>query len=248
MSTTKANAPPRRRPAPSGLPLDFLYAASRDGVDNNLLIVLHGLGDTCKPFLDLGARLTLPQTAVLALNAPSRLPLLDGDHWQWVDAFDLTTGDVRHHTDVSVRQSLHRTRAKLLETVQRLTQAPYNYLASQIFVLGYAQGGALAVDLALQTFVGGAISINGPPFSVSLAEAKTKQSHILLLFASKTERDTVDQLLKYSSNVTYNTSVASSTDMPRSKDEWYPFMKFIEKRLALRNLALEEMSDIIEIK
>jgi hypothetical protein len=33
---------------PEGLG-DFLYQRSADGVEENLLIMLHGLGDTCKP-------------------------------------------------------------------------------------------------------------------------------------------------------------------------------------------------------
>jgi predicted esterase len=82
------------KPAPkiSAIPVPFYYAPSEDGTDENLLILLHGLGtrkefvgtlpsdtrhlcytgDTHIPFSKLGRQLNLPQTAVLALRAPEQ--------------------------------------------------------------------------------------------------------------------------------------------------------------------------------
>ena len=82
---------PRNKPTPksAGIPVPFEYSPSDDGTDENLLILLHGLGifpppilhrstlithiglgDTHKPFARLGKSLKLPQTATLALRAP----------------------------------------------------------------------------------------------------------------------------------------------------------------------------------
>ena len=82
---------PRTKPSPksSKLASQFFYAPSDDGTDENLLILLHGLGsvgihivvvpmvdftigDTHIPFSKLGKSLRLPQTAVLALRAPEQ--------------------------------------------------------------------------------------------------------------------------------------------------------------------------------
>lgn len=51
-------------------PWKFSYAESKDGKQANLLIMLHGLGDTCAPFFALGKQLSLPATCVLSLQAP----------------------------------------------------------------------------------------------------------------------------------------------------------------------------------
>lgn len=45
-------------------------------------------GDTSAPFARLGQQLNLPQTAVLSLQAPERVPLLEEEAYQWWDSFD----------------------------------------------------------------------------------------------------------------------------------------------------------------
>lgn len=75
-------------------PLSYKYVRSPSNVDSNLLVLLHGLGDTHLPFLKLGESLqkTLPQTAVLALRAGTPIPLLMGigqEAWCWWETFDM---------------------------------------------------------------------------------------------------------------------------------------------------------------
>lgn len=75
-------------------PLSYEYVRSPSNVDSNLLVLLHGLGDTHLPFLKLGESLqkTLPQTAVLALRAGTPIPLLMGigqEAWCWWETFDM---------------------------------------------------------------------------------------------------------------------------------------------------------------
>jgi len=95
-ATSIASTVPRNKPAPKNgkIPVRFVYHPSPDGVDENLLIMLHGLGsftdiyirgpmltlitpmalagDTEAPFANLGRNLRLPQTAIFALRAPSK--------------------------------------------------------------------------------------------------------------------------------------------------------------------------------
>lgn len=83
---------PRTNPRPTraGLGLEHVYAPSDDGVDENLLVVLHGLGalriqpwrpfhrvlfvasvgDTMAPFVRMARQFKLPQTATLVVQGP----------------------------------------------------------------------------------------------------------------------------------------------------------------------------------
>lgn len=60
----------QQHPPPSFPTWKFEYAPSHDGKESNLLLLLHGLGDTCKPFFELGKQFKLPGTCVLSLQAP----------------------------------------------------------------------------------------------------------------------------------------------------------------------------------
>lgn len=90
-SSSDATLPTKRAPSKSAIPVPFSYMHSDDGTDENLLILLHGLGklrsvlfskprdetsnllgDTHVPFAKLGRQLKLPQTAVLVLRAPEQ--------------------------------------------------------------------------------------------------------------------------------------------------------------------------------
>ena len=99
-------------PAADAIPVPFVYSPSDDGTDENLLILLHGLGacphftiplilisiililillylstgDTHVPFGKLGKQLKLPQTATLALRAPQQYvsPLLSFNFLQLI--------------------------------------------------------------------------------------------------------------------------------------------------------------------
>ena len=86
---TQSNRPRTKiHPQSTSWPVPFTYIPSDDGTDENLLILLHGLGeplkdylqsrllssvgDTHVPFTKLGRSLNLPQTAILALQAPEQ--------------------------------------------------------------------------------------------------------------------------------------------------------------------------------
>jgi predicted esterase len=60
---------------------------SSDGINHNVLILLHGLGDKPAPFAKLAQQLALPQTASLALPGPLPVPETGGGR-AWMTAFD----------------------------------------------------------------------------------------------------------------------------------------------------------------
>ena len=84
-----------RKPAPK-VALKHAYLPAPGGVESNLLVLLHGLGDTHVPFLTLGRTLQaqLPQCAVLSLEAPSQVPMLGGGMW-WEHWDELGEGERR---------------------------------------------------------------------------------------------------------------------------------------------------------
>lgn len=57
-------------PSPSSAPhrWQFRYSPAPDGNEENLLIMLHGMGDTCESFFKLGQNLKLPDTCVMSLQ------------------------------------------------------------------------------------------------------------------------------------------------------------------------------------
>lgn len=82
----------KRPPRPEGCGgLRYSYDRARDGTDANVLVMFHGLGDHMAPFTTLGRSLqnTLPQTAVMSVQAPKKVPFLDDEHaCMWWDSFD----------------------------------------------------------------------------------------------------------------------------------------------------------------
>jgi predicted esterase len=129
----------------------------------NLLLLLHGLGDQPEPFAQLARKMALPQTASLALRAPIALPFgLAGS--QWHASFDEASGEPITPSTGEMRRlrSLEReTRPRLLRLLDLLDTC--GWPAQRIFLLGYAQGGTAAIDLALHATsrLGGVVSVCG---------------------------------------------------------------------------------------
>lgn len=152
-------------PAPccSGL----TYTPSPDGVDENVLVLLHGLGEASEqPFSRLGATMALPQTACLALAAPSQVPVLGGGMWFTAFTDDgsyemLTTEKVMlmggyggkgpgFNAASSPRcASLQRVVRPLADSLLLLS-ATHGWPADRIHLLGFGQGATLALHTALE--------------------------------------------------------------------------------------------------
>jgi len=142
-----------RRPTPSSKSFppefrEFSYSPSPDGTDSNLLIMMHGLGDSHKPFAALAKTFGFPQTACLSIRAPFPLPL-DLGHG-WFDAIDIGAGgDYMKHGDVRRTSSL----AKCLDLLDQLLEALISvgeWQPSEIFLFGFSQGGTVALEWALR--------------------------------------------------------------------------------------------------
>ena len=135
----------------------------------NILLLLHGLGDTPAPFLRFARAMALPQTAVLALSGPLPLPGgLDGKAWH--ESFEEDGSLIRPLPhEVRRRRSLikhsREPLCSLLNLLQENDWPPHRVFLfgfSQVTLvtvscqvcgtttfLGFPQGGTAALDLAM---------------------------------------------------------------------------------------------------
>ncbi|KAL0946083.1 hypothetical protein HGRIS_012353 [Hohenbuehelia grisea] len=133
----------RVRPAPttSGVYIPFAYSPSDDGTDENLLILLHGLGDTHVPFTRLARQLKLPQTATLSLRAPDKIPFLYEEAYQWFTSFD-GLGELLERADPTPALEI------LARVINHLIRE-CGWPPQRIHLFGFAQGGSLALQFAV---------------------------------------------------------------------------------------------------
>lgn len=140
------------------------YETSPDGIESNLLILLHGLGDTAANFLEFGRRLSLPQTSVLAVTAPLALPFGDMGSG-WLPAFEEDGALIDEPVRNGDRRRIAALRASrgLLASFLRALVSRCNWNGSELFLLGFSQGGTVAIDVAThssQLILGGIVGIS----------------------------------------------------------------------------------------
>lgn len=151
----------------NGTRLAFQYAGGPDGVDSNLLILLHGLGDRAAPFLQLGKSLqrTLPQTAVLSVQGLKRVPLLEEEAWMWWDTFDML-GELIPNPDPTPAIGVLQHLLHYLCAPEE--QGGCAWKAENIHLFGFGQGGSLVLETAVARRpepLGSVVSVNGPLLS-----------------------------------------------------------------------------------
>ena len=245
-------APPKRKPAPkkSKIPVPFTYTSSDDGTDENLLILLHGLGDTHDPFAKLGKSLKLPQTATLALRGTQQLPWLDEPAFEWYTSFDLL-GEPVPPSKVDPRPAFDLLEAVLAYlTSEECGKWP----KEKIHFFGFAQGGSVALQIALKMWkdalaakqeprrLGSIVSVNGPLLShpTALSTPCTTPVHIAYRPQPSSSTDsmsvtqaTVSSIRKVFPNIS-ESKMGPRGGMPSSKEEWEPIMRFWSENLGRR--------------
>ncbi|GAA6038339.1 hypothetical protein JCM8097_003953 [Rhodosporidiobolus ruineniae] len=244
--------------------LRFDYQPSCDGTDSNLLILFHGLGDTSKPFFQLGCSFNLPQTAVLAIQAPERVPLLEEEAWQWWDSFDALGELIRNPNPSATLHLLTKVLEHLTAPLSSSsTSSPAalssstattgcGWLPSQIHLFGYQQGGTLAGELALSwarskpssSHLASLTAVSAPLLShpTLLSKAATKA---LLVYRKPEERGVGAGSWRKGFEAVREVKLEGGRGregMPRGMDEWREVMRFWSETL-LRRTALETDGD-----
>ncbi|KAF7868438.1 hypothetical protein EAF04_004970 [Stromatinia cepivora] len=257
-----------RLPTVDDLPKNLLcdILPSKDGKNTNILILLHGLGDTKDGFTQLARNLSLPQTASLIPQAPTPIPaLITGSdtpsfHWARDLEFDSTTGSLDLDADLTPSITF-------LTSIIEVLMKTCNYPPRNIFLFGFGQGGMLALSaLAKASFLdgngdgnkelGGVISIGGrlpasfspPSNSKSGGKEKGKgkiKTPVLVAGGNRnTEitRTALDKIKSTFADVEYVKWEREGDGMMRGRDEVLPLMRFWGRRLRMG--TLEGMSEI----
>ena len=204
----------------------------------NILILLHGLGDTKASFTNFGKQLALPETVCISLQAPTPLPFdLGGSYWGDDIIFDQSTGQMDYDTGFTKITNIITT------IIERLVDN-CGYQPREIFMFGLGQGGmaALATIASLKEELGGAISIGGPfPSSSTFGSERSTSKNrtpILVLGGSSQSLLTPGAITKLKAAFEFveykKWPLRNGDGMPRNREEMLPIMHFFSRHLRSR--------------
>jgi predicted esterase len=209
----------------------------------NVILFLPGLGDTATNFSSLARALNLPDALAITLNPPFPLPypLGPGDQWSEDLQVDTATG--------ALDQDSPLTRAVEIvahDVILEVLINKYRYRPDCIHLLGFGQGGSVAVSVPLHSSLaatytlGSVISIGGYlPISTSSVRSSKNRTPILLLSGSRSPLASPEssQLRRVKSAfefVTYHQWKKNDDSMPKNRDEVLPMMQFWGRSLKSR--------------
>ncbi|CAI5730227.1 unnamed protein product [Hyaloperonospora brassicae] len=235
----------------------------------NLLLLLHGRGDSHEPFARLGEHMALPQTAVVSLRAPLELPF--GLGRSWVDDLD-ETGDVIPPDRPHERRSQSLEAAKdYVWSFLRVLHDRYAWDYSRLFLFAFSQGACVAFHLAMtlprDVRLGGVVLAAGGAVagshSSSCSDPRGGAVATPMLQVTGdadnvypvplTQRSRRDFARRHSETAAAElfTSVVrphKGHAMIDAQEDMRHVMRFFSKHLYLRNIALENCSDVVEIQ
>ena len=217
----------------------------------NMLLLLHGLGDTPAPFARLARTMALPETSALALRAPLPLPA-DLDGYMWHDSFD-DEGDLLP----AEACNLANARASLQALLSMLERC--GWPSHRVFLLGFMQGGQVALDLALHLSVrlGGVVSVCGHLAPEQLTPPLVPSLQTPLLVITGTNDESTPLAAARRSFAALQTCAGRSAVVRLSEiegraigseREMRPVMEFFAENLELHISALENDPSIIRVQ
>ncbi|GIJ85854.1 hypothetical protein Asppvi_004718 [Aspergillus pseudoviridinutans] len=214
----------------------------------NILLLLHGLGDTAAAFTSFGRALNLPETTVVTIQAPNPLPFdLGGFHWGDDVSFDSATGTL--DMDAGFRRA---TTLLVDDVIRGVLVRKCGYRPREILLLGFGQGGMAALVAAREiggertesasaggsadadASLSGVISIGAPyPLSGSTVGAKSRTP--VLLVGGREPTAVSDGAIRRTKQVFEFVEVhqyaRKGDGMPRNREEMMPVMQFFARRL-----------------
>lgn len=200
----------------------------------NVLVLLHGLGDTSASFTTLGRQLALPETTCISIQAPTPLPFeLGGFHWGDDIQFDQATGNM--DVDTGFTKIIRIIKDGIIEN-GLVSKCGYRH--REIIFFGFGQGAmaAIAATTSMTEELGGIISIGGP-IPASCKHAKALTTPALVLGGSSNTlitRTALTNLKASFQNVEYHKWSKAGDSMPQSREEMLPIMRFLARRLKSR--------------
>ncbi|CZT08403.1 related to Phospholipase/Carboxylesterase superfamily [Rhynchosporium agropyri] len=228
---------PTKADFPSNLILDIIPPPSGSPV--NILILLHGLGDTQTSFSTLGKNLNLPETVCISIRGLNPIPpIFTGSEtpaFHWGDDVLVDEGKGEIDPDGGFKMVESVLGAILLKALIE----ECGFQARNIHFLGFGQGGMVALHLAScrEEEFGGVISIGGRLPASSSQSAEKCKTPILLCGGSRSPqvtRSAVDAIKARFMHVEYVKWEKGDDSMPKNRDEMLPLMKFLARRLRSR--------------
>ena len=204
----------------------------------NVLLLLHGLGDTELAFTNFARQLHLPETVCIILRGPTPLPFeLGGFHWGDDILFDQTTGEMELDTGF-----LRALRLIGEDILQKTLLERCGYSSREITLFGFGQGGMAALAIARHSTdeLGGVVSIGGPlarlPKGASTTTRKIRTPIIVLGGSSSTliTTEAITYMRKDFEFVQHIKWRKKGDGMPQSREEMMPIMQFFSRRLKSR--------------
>ena len=225
---------PTQADFPTSLVLSITPPPAASSHPTNLLILLHGLGDTSVSFTNLGKQLALPETTCISLQAPTPLPFdLGGFHWGDDITFDQLSGQMDF--DAGFAKIVKTIKQDMIEDV---LVNKCGYTPREIMLFGFGQGAmaALATAATMPEELGGIVSIGGPLPSLDATPKAVKTPVLVLGGSSNTliTRAALDRLKAAFENIEYQKWNRSGDGMPRNREEVLPIMRFFARRLRSR--------------
>ncbi|KAJ7625082.1 hypothetical protein DFH06DRAFT_1229792 [Mycena polygramma] len=223
----------KQTPQVEKIPVPFFYAPSDDGTDENLLILLHGLGDTHIPFSKLGRQLKLPQTAVFAVRAPDQVPFLYEESYGWFPSFD-DLGEL-------IERPNPTPALLLMDRIFQHLTGDCAWPANRIHLFGFAQGGSVAVEFGVQRWreareaLGSIVTVSGPLLSYPTLSTPSP-TPLLVAYRPSAVPPSALAAFKKGFHRVVEHKMGPQGGMPASKPEWEPIMRFWSEVLSKRRV------------
>ncbi|OCK76388.1 phospholipase/Carboxylesterase superfamily protein [Lepidopterella palustris CBS 459.81] len=229
---------PGRLPTRDDFPTSIILSVtppSSSQPPTNVLILLHGLGDTNASFTTLGQRLNLPETACISIQAPNPLPFdLGGFHWGDDIVFDQASGEM--DVDTGFKSS---TRLVLENVIRKGLVEKCGYKPREIIMFGFGQGGMVGLQVATEfdgEELGGVISIGGVVPSTLPLKALSNKSRTPVIVCKGSKNSIVTQsaisrMKDAFESVEVKEWRKSGDGMPSNREEMLPIMQFFARRL-----------------
>lgn len=161
-----------------------IYYAPASGQVKKAVIMLHGYGSDGNDLISMAPQMALPDTIFYAPNAPNAMPQTAG--YKWFDLMDEAANTVYEQSSYveKLMQNAKVALPDVLDFISHIAQK-HQLELNQIFIMGFSQGGLLALMSALimPQKLAGAIGASAVPLMInsalSLSEVKSKPDVLL---------------------------------------------------------------------
>eukprot|EP00755_Sulcionema_specki_P038981 Sspe_Gene.23997::Locus_9416_Transcript_1_1_Confidence_1.000_Length_947::g.23997::m.23997 len=220
--------------------------SSRDDVPTNIVVYLHGFGDSPRPFREMAARINLPQTSSAFPTGQYTLPLeLEGTGWY---PFAALLADLYPSTEAArkaEREGRERAVGEVLEVLKAIGEVGWG--SATTFLVGHGQGAELATWVAAGSpkGMGGVLLIDLPP-DASLPDSAPPVS-CLSVGTPQSMRKRLLSLYGKAAALASSGSAPPKPGVEFAAKEELTMVKWFSKVLPLQALGLANDPSIVQV-